>query len=192
LLAGTHRDTIVITAPGATGSPVKIADSVIVTVSPQFATASRSDTVVSGTAAPRNATQALTIFGDPGSSAWTVTHASGAAWTTLTTTNGAGNGSVQWNKSATDLVPGTYHDTITVTVAGAPPLKFPDQLVVVAPTVTKACAVGHYFGTACMDATALKWMDLTGNNDGTFNLGDFLAYLARTPGAAAPPPKAQP
>jgi hypothetical protein len=191
LLAGMHRDTIVVTAAGATGSPVQIADSLIVTLSPQFTTSSRSDTVISGTAAPRNASSQLTIHGDPGSAAWTATHSNAAPWATITTANGSGAGQVQWTKSAADLVPGTYVDTITVTVSGATPLKFPDYLVVIAPSVTRTCAVSHFFGTSCLDATALKWMDLTGNKDGTFNLGDFLAFLARTP-AAAPPPKGQP
>ncbi len=190
LLAGLHRDTILVTAPGATGSPVKIADSVIVTVAPQFSTVSRTDTMISGTATPRAATTTLTILGDPGASAWTVTHLTAATWTTLTTTNGTGGGSIQWSKNVSNVLPGTYYDTLTVTIPGAPPMKFPDHLIVTEPAVVRSCAVNHFFGSACLDATALKWMDLTGNNDGSFNLGDFIAYLARTP--AGPPSGSKP
>jgi photosystem II stability/assembly factor-like uncharacterized protein len=188
LLAGIHHDTITVSSSGATGSPATIADSVIVNVAAQLGSFSRTDSLLSGDATLKSASTTVTIFGDPGSTAWTVTHLAGATWTSLTTTAGAGNGPVQWTKNPANLAPGTYYDTISVAVAGAPVQKLPDITVIQAPSVVRSCAVSHYFGTACLTVIQQKYLDLTGNNDGTFNLGDFLSYLARTPALPGPPP----
>jgi hypothetical protein len=45
--------------------------------------------------------------------------------------------------------------------------------------------VNHLLGAPCLDATQMRWLDLAGNRDGTFNLGDLISYLARP--AFAPP-----
>jgi hypothetical protein len=70
-----------------------------------------------------------------------------------------------------------------VTAPGADPVRIVDTLVVVAPPTTYECITAHLLGAPCLDATQLTWLDLAGNRDGVYNLGDLLAYLAR-PGVA--------
>jgi hypothetical protein len=124
----------------------------------------------------------LTIGGDPNNTIdWTVTHGT-ASWVTLVTTTGRGSGPLSWTRSATNLRDGIFIDTITVR-AGAARLTVLDTLFVAAPAVTRECAASHIFGTPCLDAGQLRWLDLAGNRDGQFNLGDILAFLARGPNA---------
>ena len=182
---GIYVDTIVVSAPGAVGSPINIIDSLVVVPVLALAQATRRDSLVSGSTAPLLTTRALTIVGDPaGATSWTVTHGS-AAWLTLNTTSGRGNGNITWTRSAANLPDGIYVDTITI-AAGAARTTVVDTLVVTAPAVTRACVVDHLFGKACLDATQSRWLDLIGNKDGVYNLGDLVAYFERTPGTLRP------
>jgi hypothetical protein len=38
----------------------------------------------------------------------------------------------------------------------------------------------HILGKPCLSNLQVRYLDLEGNDDGTFNLGDFLAELARS------------
>ncbi len=122
LAVGTCVDTITVTAPGATGSPGYVVDSLTITSAPvplalAVAPASRSVSVQQGNTAPGdNAT--VTLTGDnAATTAWSATKKK--SWTTLTTASGTGSGTVAWSRNATGLAVGTYVDTITVTAAGA-------------------------------------------------------------------------
>jgi photosystem II stability/assembly factor-like uncharacterized protein len=180
---GTYVDTITITAGSATGSPWSLVDSLIIVPTLAVSAASRSDTLQSGSSATSSVTRQLTIGGDPdGTVDWTVTHSGN--WNTLLTTSGRGNGSLAWTRSAADLRDGVFVDTITVRAGGAR-LAVLDTLVVSAPAVANQCAVNHLFGTSCLDAAQLRWLDLAGNRDGQYNLGDLLAFLSRSGGSPA-------
>ena len=72
-----------------------------------------------------------------------------------------------------------FIDTITVAAANAIPIRIVDTLTVIAPVTSRTCVVNHLLGAPCLDFTQMKWLDLAGNRDGTYNLGDLLSYLAR-------------
>jgi hypothetical protein len=183
LPVGVHHDTIVVTAPGATGSPALIADSLVINPALVLSPAGRRDELVSGSPTGVTASAQLTILGDAtGSIAWSASHGA-APWLTLNATSGQGGATLSWTKSAMNLRDAVYIDTITITAPSAPTLLLVDTLVVVAPAVTRACVTDHLLGAPCLDATQLRWLDLAGNRDGVYNLGDLLAYLAR-PGVA--------
>ena len=149
----------------------------------RFTPASRRDTLVSAGTATANASVQLTSLGDPGGTVtWTSSHG-GASWVSLTTTSGQGTGTISWTKSAENLRDGIFVDTITVLGADAAPVRLVDTLVVIAPVVVRSCVVNHMLGAPCLDAAQMKWLDLAGNRDGVYNLGDLLAYLSR-PGIA--------
>jgi len=180
---GAHVDTITVTAAGALDSPWLLFDSLVVYKKVAFAPELVSKTGVSASGSPLpDSAQLLLDGGNDLVTAWTLTH-SAASWLSLGTSGGTGTRFVSWTRSAHDLKPGTYTDTIRVVTANADSALLVDTFIVQAPAVATDCAVQHLFGTACLDDTQLRFLDLAGNKDGTFNLGDFLARLKR--GAAA-------
>jgi hypothetical protein len=184
LNAGVYVDTITINAGTSVGSPGSIVDSLVILPRLTLAAASRRDTLLSGSSGTSAVTRQLSIGGDPeGAVTWTVSHGA-AAWLTLTTTSGRGNGPISWTRSAANLRDGIFVDTITVS-AGQARLQALDTLFVSAPVVASQCAADHIFGNACLDAAQLRWLDLAGNRDGQYNLGDLIAFLTRANAPAA-------
>jgi photosystem II stability/assembly factor-like uncharacterized protein len=186
LTAGTYVDTITVAAAGAAGSPATLVDTLVVAypalaVAPTLAT----KTGTSGSADLIHDTAQVTLDGGNDlTTTWTATHGS-AAWLTLGTTSGTGSGSITWTRSARDLKPGSYTDTIRVVTAKADTAVIVDRFTVNAPVVGATCAAQHLLGSACLDDTQLRYLDLVGNADGTYNLGDFLAHLVSGGSAVA-------
>ena len=56
---------------------------------------------------------------DASTAPWVATHTDSATWVTLGTSAGTGPGVVRWTRNAAGLYPGTYVDTITVTLRTA-------------------------------------------------------------------------
>jgi M6 family metalloprotease-like protein len=79
-------------------------------------------------------------------------------------------------------------DTTTTNATVVLPMNRPYSLTAIftgGVTIIAADAVSALLGAACstnpcMSAQQLTYMDQTGNNDGVYNLGDFLAYADRT------------
>jgi hypothetical protein len=79
-------------------------------------------------------------------------------------------------------------DTTTTNATLVLPMNRPYSLTAVftgGVTIIAANAVSALLGATCptnpcMSAQQLAYMDQTGNNDGTYNLGDFLAYADRS------------
>ncbi|MES2304387.1 MAG: S8 family peptidase [Gemmatimonadota bacterium] len=146
LAVGTYVDTISITAPGATGSPGTIYDTLRVTAAPlpltiAIAPTSRNVAVQQGNGAPSDQAS-ITLSGSNGSStAWSATKRK--SWTTFTTGSGTGSGTLAWTRNATGLAVGTYVDTLTVSAAGAvgSPQVLYDTLRVTAAAVPVTLAV---------------------------------------------------
>jgi subtilisin len=130
---GTYVDTITVSAAGVASRSV--IDTLVITAAPVPLTltvspASRSVSVVAGTAAP-GSNALVTLAGDnAGSTAWSA--ASRKSWTLLTTANGTGNGTIVWSRNSVGLAAGIYVDTITVTAAGTAGRTVIDSLVITA------------------------------------------------------------
>ena len=187
LAGGTYVDTIVVTAAGALDSPWLLLDSLVVqSAYPALALAPSlaAKTGVSGNSdLIHDSVQVVLDGGNDLTTTWTATHGS-ATWLTLGTTTGTGSGSITWTRTARDLKPGTYTDTIRVITAKADTARLVDRFTVNAPVVGATCAAQHLLGSACLDDTQLRYLDLVGNADGTYNLGDFLAHLVSGGGGA--------
>lgn len=94
--------------------------------------------------------------------------------------------------TATPTVGGTFirfqGDTTTTNATLVLPMGRPYSLTALfsgSVTIVTADAVNALLGgtcptTPCMSAQQLTYMDQSGNNDGVYNLGDFLAYADRT------------
>lgn len=168
LPAGTYNGTVTITAPGASGSPVNVAVTLV--VQPGTLTASVSTLTfnqVQGGAAP--ATQSFTVTGAPGALAYTVaaTTTSGGNWLTATPASSTTNSSVTVSANAGSLAPGAYTGKVTVTSAGASgsPIEIPVTLNVLgAVTFTAAPTTLTYNYVVGTTAPAPQSVQLTASS----------------------------
>ncbi len=137
LAVGTYVDTITITAPGASNSPINVIDTVKITPPPVPLTlavspASRNVSVIVGSAATATSA-AVTLAGDNSTTTtWSATRKK--SWTTITTASGTGSGTVVWSRNVTGLAAGTYVDTLSISATGATgsPATVIDSVIVTA------------------------------------------------------------
>jgi hypothetical protein len=139
--------------------------------------AAESDSAMIHTATPVPDSAAVTLSG-PGAASATWSASKKASWLTLTTASGTGSGMVRWTRQTQSLAPGTYVDTITVTTSGASgsPARLVDTFVVL-PEPGIDAAAASLLGTTALATAQQRWLDAHGNNDGVYNLGDFLALV---------------
>ena len=191
LTEGVYLDTLTVSLPGYTTTTPFVVDSFLVQgpLSVAVVPASSRDSFPSGATGVRGAAAALVATGFGGDTlAWTMTHGS-APWISIVTAAGRGGGQLSWNRDPAGLAPGTYVDTLRVSVPGAvgSPFSIVDSTVVLEPAFTVACAAdGLLPGAGCLGTVERNYLDLSGNHDGAYNLGDLLAYLDRK-GLPLPP-----
>jgi hypothetical protein len=177
---GTYVDTVTVTATGSGLIPLEIVDSLVVgdALAMALSTAGVVDTTVAGAeqATPGSVTVALTGVG-AADVAWTATHG-GGNWITVIWDQGTGSGEVAWSRDASQLTPGMWIDTITVSAPGA---GVSDQLVVdtlvVAPGFSLDDAANELFFGGVLSPLQLAFLEALGNDDGTYNLGEVLAWV---------------
>jgi hypothetical protein len=179
LTAGTYVDTIRVTT--SQGGLAQLVDTVAILPIPLvLETTSRRDTAESGSVTAVPDSVAVTLQG-PGSTTatWTATHGAGA-WLSLTTAAGTGSGVARWTRDPTGLLPGAYVDTIRVATSLGDTAVVIDTFVLLPPAVTATCAADDLLAPGCLTDDERRYLDLTGNADGTYNLGDLVALRART------------
>lgn len=178
LAVGTHVDTIRIAT--SQGAFADLHDTLAVMALPLvLEPASRRDTADAGSVTLVPDSAAVTLQG-PGSdtASWTATHGT-RAWVTLTTAGGTGSGTVRWTRDPAGLLPGTYTDTIRISTSRADTALVIDTFVLLAPTVTASCAASDLLAPGCLTDVQRRYLDLTGNADGIYNLGDLVALRKR-------------
>jgi M6 family metalloprotease-like protein len=191
LAEGVYLDTLTVSLPNYATSTPFLVDSLLVQgpLSVAVVPATVRDSFPSGTTAVRGGAATLAMVGFGGDTLpWTLTHGS-APWISLVSVSGRGGGQLSWNRSPAGLPPGTYVDTLWVNVPGASgsPFSIIDTAMVLEPGFTVACAGdGLLSNGGCLGTVERNYLDLTGNHDGTYNLGDLLAYLDRK-GLSLPP-----
>jgi hypothetical protein len=134
LALGTYTGTVMVTASGASNSPLKIAVTLGVTAPSgnpplNITPGSLSFTCLSGSATPSN--QTLSVGGGATASNIAAT-ASGGSWLTVTPATGSTPTTLKVSANPTGLATGTYNGTITITSHGASntPETVPVKLVV--------------------------------------------------------------
>ena len=177
---GTYVDTVSVTATGSGLSPAQIIDTLVIgqALAMSLSSASLVDTTVAGAQQPTLGTVSVLITGiGSGSTSWNATHGAGS-WITVTLDFGTGGGAVAWLRDASQLVEGIYIDTITVTASGSgvSPLMVVDTLVV-APAIALSDAADELFVGGLLSPLQIAFLDALGNDDGTYNLGDVLAWV---------------
>jgi photosystem II stability/assembly factor-like uncharacterized protein len=170
---GHHVDTIRVRRAGCIDT-VQILRPLV------LETASRRDTAEAGSLTPVPDSVVVTLQG-PGSTTatWTATHG-GGAWLTLTAATGTGSGMARWTRSPAGLLPGAYVDTIRVATSLGDTAVVIDTFVLLAPAVTASCAAEDLLVPGCLTDVQRRYLDLAGNADGTYNLGDLVAFRKRT------------
>lgn len=177
---GTYVDTIAVTATGSMLNPVVVIDSLVMgeALAMSLSSSSLVDTTVAGAQQPTLGTVSVLITGiGSGSTPWNATHGAGS-WISVTLAAGTGGGTVAWSRDASQLGEGIYIDTITVTApgSGVSPLTVVDTLVVV-PAIALSDAADELFVGGLLSPLQIAFLDALGNDDGTYNLGDVLAWV---------------
>jgi len=184
LPVGIYLDTLTVSLPGSVTSTPSLVDSffVLPPLSLTVIPGTQRDSVPQGSTATRAALATLTLAGYGGNAApWSVSHGS-APWITVTTPTGSGGGQLAWSRDPTGLSAGVYADTLWVTVPGATgsPALVIDSLVVYQPAIALQCATSVLLsGGGCLGSVGANYLDQTGNRNGSYDLGDLLAYLDR-------------
>jgi hypothetical protein len=184
LPAGTHRDEIVVTAPGATGSPKRI-DVTVTVFSPGLAVTPGEvrDTVPPGTTEPQTHTLNVSNSGS-GTMTWSASKT--APWVSLSADAGAAPLDVTVTLNPAGLEPGVHTDTIVFTSPEATndPINVPVELVVSQPGLT---VTPDAITDAAMQGDVTKRTHtLTVGNSGAVALGWFVS--ANTGWIAVSPP----
>jgi hypothetical protein len=178
LAPGWYVDTITVSVPGAAGSPGLVFDSLVVWPALELPTARIGAAISGGGSVLDSAAFQVRGVGNT-TATWTATHG-GSPWLTLVAATGTGSGMLRWQLNPADLTPGAYADSILLSTSRGDSAWMDVSLVASAPDVSAGCAVQHLLGTACLDDAQSRFLDLVGNRDGTYNLGDLLAHLARS------------
>ena len=168
------------TATGPVLSPAQIIDTLVIgqALALSLSSSSLVDTTIAGGQQPTSGTVSVLITGvGSGSTLWNATHGAGS-WMTVAIDFGTGSGLVVWSRDASQLVEGIYIDTITVTASGSgvSPTTLVDTLVV-APAIALSNAADELFVGGVLSPLQITFLDALGNDDGTYNLGDVLAWV---------------
>jgi hypothetical protein len=137
LTSGSYSGTVMLSATGA--SPVIVPVSFTVTTAPVAPAIGASPTSFSFTAQAGSnpATQTLTIS-NTGGGALNWTASDNAAWLTLSTASGTGNGSTTLTVNTATLTTGSHNALVTVSAPGATSVSIPVALTVTAAPVAPA------------------------------------------------------
>jgi hypothetical protein len=181
LAAGTYVDTITVVTPNALGSPSSVIDTLVVT--PQKGkrtgrTTSAGNSINDG-AAPRLDSAYVDV--EVGTSWAAITS---APWVTLVTGNGDGPGYLRWQRNLDVVSYGISVDSIVVLRGsvedGDVELVVTETVMSGADQVPALVAASALFGTTELTALQRQMLDLLGNANGRYDVGDLLAYLDRT------------
>jgi hypothetical protein len=183
LSAGTYDATVTVTSPTATNSPQQFSVHFVVTPSaPQPGIVITPGAIMLSMQARSPSTRTTTVQitnvvagALSGLVVGTPIYVSDAGWLSATLGQTSTPATLTLRGSTRTLVPGVYQATVPVSATGAVATSLTIRLEVVD---LKACE------RALTDATQLSAaerarLDQLGNNDGTYNLGDYLALRAR-------------
>ena len=180
LAEGIYVDTIVVSAVGALGTPTAIIDTLVMTSPPLGLdpTEGRGSAGAGTLLAISDSARVLLAGAGAETATWTAT-VTDSPWLTLTTSSGTGPGILRWSRDPTGLRSGIHVGTITVTSSTGAQATMTDIFTLTAPVVSMDCALDHLIASPCLNELQLRFLDLEGNGDGVYNLGDFLAMLSR-------------
>ncbi|MBA2291727.1 MAG: S8 family serine peptidase [Gemmatimonadales bacterium] len=108
---------------------------------------------------------------------------SSASWITILTPSGVAPGALLWNRDHSALGTGIHVDSIVIVLASNPSIRtiIRDTVEVSEVTVpTPEKAAEDLFSGGRLDGGQREALDLVGNQNGRYDLGDFLAWVNRS------------
>ncbi|HBR52094.1 MAG TPA: hypothetical protein DEA71_18705 [Nitrospira sp.] len=182
---GTHTGTITLSAPGA--QPVTIPVTFSVTPAPVPPAIGVSSTSLSFTAQQNGSNPAPQLLNirNTGSGTLSWTASDNAAWLTLSSTTGTGNGTVTITPVLGSLGVGTHTGTITLSAPGAQPVAIPVTFSVTpAPTsITLSPSSLTYTGVSGGSNPANQSVNVTANGNWTASVNAAWLKLNTTSGS---------
>ena len=182
---GTHTGTITLSAPGA--QPVAIPVTFSVTPAPVPPAIGVSSTSLSFTAQQNGSNPAPQLLNirNTGSGTLSWTASDNAAWLTLSSTTGTGNGTVTITPVLGSLGVGTHTGTITLSAPGAQPVAIPVTFSVTpAPTsITLSPSSLTYTGVSGGSNPADQSVNVTANGNWTASVNAAWLKLNTTSGS---------
>jgi subtilisin len=186
LVAGTYVDTITVVASDAIGSPAWLIDTVVVASQPgrHVGRIASAEVELNGGAALRlDSVYPDSAYVDVAAGiSWKATTA--AAWVTLLAGSGTGPGYLHWQRSLAGMPYGISQDSIVVssgTGAGLEvELVVTEKIVAGADQLAASLAASALFEPAKLDELRRRMLDVLGNGNGRYDVGDLLAFLDRT------------
>ena len=183
--AGIYVDTITVIAPGALDSPRTVVDTMVVTPVPAKARVSKvvahGSRVDQDLAARNDSVRVDVEAGLP----WAV--ATSAPWIELSAGTGQGTRWLFWRRDFTGMDHGIRQDSLEFSTGVGNDrevfLVVTETVVSGADAIAPDVAVAALFGNSSTSMLQLQMLDLLGNANGGYDVGDFLAYFDRT-GAA--------
>jgi hypothetical protein len=180
LAAGTYVDTITVVALGAIGSPSTVIDTLVVTAKGKRTSRSTSTGASADDGVSLRVDSAY-VDVDAGT-AWSA--GTTAPWVTLLGGSGTGPGYLRWTRNLTGMSFGIHEDSIVVSsgtgVAREVELVVTETIVAGADQVAASVAASALFGPSALSELQQRMLDLLGNANGRYDVGDLLAYLDRT------------
>jgi subtilisin len=190
LAAGTYVDTITVSVVGAVGSPGRIIDSLVVTPPKGKSAKNTNRTVSNGTSVGDGESlhsDSVYVDAAPGTN-WQAT--TGAGWVRFLTSTGSGPGYLRWQRDLVGMSFGVSADSILVTSGSGDTreveLVVTETIVTGADQIAAPLAAGALFGAQGLSELQGRMLDLLGNANGRYDVGDLLAHLDRTGFALSP------
>ena len=181
--AGTYTGNITVSAPGA--QPVSIPVTFIVTppvaIPPVIGVSASSLSFTTQQSGSNPTAQPLSIRNTGGGTlTWTATD--NAAWLTLSSTAGTGNGTITIAPVLGSLGAGTYTGNITVSAPGAQPVSIPVTFIVTLPVSSLTLSSNSITFTATRGSAdpAPKNLTVTSNGSWTVSTKEAPSWLSLT------------
>jgi subtilisin len=190
LAAGTYVDTITVTVVGAVGSPGRIIDSLVVTPAKGGKPQRNSRTTSNGTSVGEGESlHSDSVYVDVAAGTdWQATTAAG--WVRFLNSTGSGPGYLRWQRDLVGMSFGVSADSILVRSGSGDTreveLVVTETIVTGADQIAASVAAGALFGAQGLSALQGRMLDLLGNANGRYDVGDLLAHLDRTGFALSP------
>ena len=180
--AGIYVDTIVVVVPGALNSPSTVVDTLEVTPAPGKGRKSRIVGNGSSTDQDQAARNDSVYVEVEAGLPWFVS--TRAPWIELSTGSGQGSGWLFYRRDFTGMAPGITTDSLVFSTGVGNDtevfLILTETVVSGADAIAPDVAVSALFGTPSINALQQRMLDMLGNANGRYDVGDFLAYYDRT------------
>lgn len=181
LAGGLYNTSITMSAAGATAVTIPVNLTVAAaSVPPVIRTSPASLSFTAELGGSNSSSQTVSIF-NTGGGLFTWTASENAAWLSISSTSGTGNGSLTATATTGSLTAGTYNALITVSAPNAAPVAIPVTVTVTAPSPTLTVSPTALTVTGIQGGTNPASQTVTVNSNGNWTAGSSAGWLSLNP-----------